>query len=235
MPDIAKPHIKVIGFDADDTLWLNEVYYRHAESQFCVLMEPWLTEREAKKELFRVEMETLDLYGFGAKGFTLSMITAAVRISNGQVSTQTIHDITELGLELIKQPLKLLDNVEPVLAQLYGDYRLIVATKGDLLDQERKLENSSLEKYFHHVEIMSDKHEASYRKLVRHLDIEPGEFLMVGNSLKSDVIPVLDIGAEAIHIPYHVSWEHEHVADTSNILPYVTVDHFQDLVELFYV
>ena len=135
MPSIAKPHIKVVGFDADDTLWLNEVHYRHAETQFCVLMEPWLTEREVKKELFRVEMETLNSYGFGAKGFTLSMITAAVRISNGLVSTETIENIVELGLQLIKAPLELLDNVEHVLSHLHGDYRLIVATKGDLLDQ----------------------------------------------------------------------------------------------------
>ena len=235
MPGIAKPHIKVVGFDADDTLWLNEVHYRHAETQFCVLMEPWLTEREVKKELFRVEMETLNSYGFGAKGFTLSMITAAVRISNGQVSTETTENIVDLGLQLIKAPLELLDNVEHVLSHLHGDYRLIVATKGDLLDQERKLQNSNLEKYFHHVEIMSDKQEANYQKLVRHLDIEPAEFLMVGNSLKSDVIPVLDIGAEAIHIPYHIDWEHERVTDTSNILPYKTLDHFQELIDVFYV
>ena len=235
MSDLAKPHIKVIGFDADDTLWLNEVHYRHAETQFCKLMEPWLTEREAKKELFRAEMETLHLYGFGAKGFNLSMITTAVRISNGQVTAETIDSIVELGLELIQQPLELLDNVEKVLDRLSDDFRLIVATKGDLLDQERKLQNSNLENYFHHIEIMSDKHEASYRKLVRHLDIKPAEFLMVGNSLKSDVIPVLDIGAEAIHIPYHIDWEHEHVADTSKILPYTTLDHFHDLIEVLYV
>ena len=235
MSQKAKSHIKVIGFDADDTLWLNEVHYREVEQQFCELLEPWLTERETKKELFRTEMETLELYGFGAKGFMLSMITTAIRVSDGQVGNDVASRTTGLGKELIQQPLQLLEDVERVLAHLHGDYKLIVATKGDLLDQERKLQNSNLEQYFHHVEVMSDKHEGSYRKLVRHLDIQPAEFLMVGNSLKSDVIPVLDIGAEAIHIPYHISWEHERVADTSNILDYETLNQIRELIDVFYV
>ena len=230
----SKPHIEVIGFDADDTLWLNEVYYRSTEQKFAKLMEPWLTEREARKELFRLEMQTLSLYGYGAKGFTLSMITTAISISNGQVSSDVIEEIIELGKSLINVPLKLLDNVAEVLAQLHRDYKLIVATKGDLLDQERKLQNSNLEQYFHHVEIMSDKNPDSYRKLIRHLDINPEEFLMIGNSLKSDVIPVLDIGSGAIHIPYHTTWEHEHVADKSSIQPYMTLDCFDELLEVFY-
>jgi putative hydrolase of the HAD superfamily len=230
----SKPHIKVIGFDADDTLWLNEVHYRDSEQQFVGLMEPWLTEREAMKELFRVEMETLGLYGYGAKGFTLSMISAAIIISNGQVGSDVIRQIIDIGKSLINVPLELLDNVGDVLEQLHLDYKLIVATKGDLLDQERKLQNSNLERYFHHVEIMSDKNPDSYRKLVRHLDIQPEEFLMVGNSLKSDVIPVLEIGSDAIHIPYHTTWEHEHVPDTSQIQPYMTLDSFHNLLEVFY-
>jgi len=230
----SKPHIKVIGFDADDTLWLNEVHYRNTEQVFVGLMEPWLTEREARKELFRLEMQTLGLYGYGAKGFTLSMITAAISISNGQVGNDVIQQVIELGKSLIKVPLELLDNVADVLAKLHLDYKLIVATKGDLLDQERKLRNSNLERYFHHVEIMSDKTPDNYRKLIRHLDIRPEEFLMIGNSLKSDIVPVLDIGSEAIHIPYHMTWEHEHVADESNIQPYVTIESFHDLIEVFY-
>lgn len=229
-----KPHIKVIGFDADDTLWLNEVHYRNAEKQFAALMEPWLTEREARKELFRLEMQTLSLYGYGAKGFTLSMISAAISISSGQVGNDVIRQIIDLGNALINAPLELLDNVDDVLAALYKDYKLIVATKGDLLDQERKLQNSDLEQYFHHVEIMSDKNPDSYLKLIRHLDINPEEFMMIGNSLKSDVIPVLDIGSDAIHIPYHMTWEHERVSDETKIQPYMTLDSFHDLLEVFY-
>ena len=128
----------------------------------------------------------------------------------------------------------LLPGVSDVLETLHGDYRMIVATKGDLLDQERKLKKSNLEDYFHHVEIMSDKNPESYRKLVRHLDIKPEEFLMIGNSLKSDVVPVLDIGADAIHIPAQATWAHEHISDTSKIQPYLTLDNFDDLIEVFY-
>jgi len=231
---ISKPDIKVIGFDADDTLWMNEEHYRETEDSFVVMMEPWLTEREARKHLFAVEMENLGLYGYGAKGFTLSMISAANSISNGQADSALIGQIIDLGKTLIDAPMELLPGVSDVLETLHGDYRMIVATKGDLLDQERKLKKSNLEDYFHHVEIMSDKNPESYRKLVRHLDIKPDEFLMIGNSLKSDVVPVLDIGADAIHIPAQATWAHEHVADTSKIQPYLTLDNFDDLIEVFY-
>jgi len=231
---ISKPDIKVIGFDADDTLWMNEEHYRETEDSFVAMMEPWLTERETRKHLFAVEMENLGLYGYGAKGFTLSMISAANSISNGQASSSLISEIIELGKTLIDAPMDLLPGVSDVLETLHGDYRMIVATKGDLLDQERKLKKSNLEDYFHHVEIMSDKNPESYRKLVRHLDIKPEEFLMIGNSLKSDVVPVLDIGADAIHIPAQSTWAHEHVDDTSRIQPYLTLDGFGDLIEVFY-
>ena len=231
---ISKPDIKVIGFDADDTLWMNEEHYRETEDFFVVMMEPWLTERETRKHLFAVEMENLGLYGYGAKGFTLSMISAANSISNGQAGSALIGKIIDLGKTLIDAHMDLLPGVSDVLETLHGDYRMIVATKGDLLDQERKLKKSNLEDYFHHVEIMSDKNPESYRKLVRHLDIKPEEFLMIGNSLKSDVVPVLDIGADAIHIPAQATWAHEHVADTSKIQPYLTLDNFDDLIEVFY-
>ena len=231
---ISKPDIKVIGFDADDTLWMNEEHYRETEDSFVAMMEPWLTERETRKHLFAVEMENLGLYGYGAKGFTLSMISAANSISNGQAGSVLIGEILELGKTLIDAPMDLLPCVSEVLETLHGDYRMIVATKGDLLDQERKLKKSKLEDYFHHVEIMSDKNPESYRKLVRHLDIKPEEFLMIGNSLKSDVVPVLDIGADAIHIPAQSTWAHEHVDDTSKIQPYLTLDSFGDLIEVFY-
>jgi len=231
---ISKPDIKVIGFDADDTLWMNEEHYRETEDSFVVMMEPWLTERESRKHLFAVEMGNLGLYGYGAKGFTLSMISAANSISNGQADSALIGEIIDLGKTLIDAPMELLPGVSDVLETLHGDYRMIVATKGDLLDQERKLKKSKLEDYFHHVEIMSDKNPGSYRKLVRHLDIKPEEFLMIGNSLKSDVVPVLDIGADAIHIPAQTTWAHEHVADTSRIQPYLTLDSFGDLIEVFY-
>ena len=198
------------------------------------MMEPWLTEREARKHLFAIEMGNLGLYGYGAKGFTLSMISAANSISNGQADSTLIDKIIDLGKTLIDAPMELLPAVSDVLDTLHGDYKMIVATKGDLLDQERKLKKSKLEDYFHHVEIMSDKNPESYRKLVRHLDIKPQEFLMIGNSLKSDVVPVLDIGADAIHIPAKTTWVHEHVSDTSKIQPYLTLGGFGELINVFY-
>jgi len=125
-----------------------------------------------------------------------------------------IEKALEYGKELLDKPIELLDGMEEALKALKGKYRLVVATKGDLLDQERKLKKSGLEHYFHHIEIMSDKQEADYQKLIRHLDIKPGEFLMIGNSLKSDAMPVLAIGGHAIHIPYHTTWAHEKVDGT---------------------
>ncbi len=209
--------IAVIGFDADDTLWINETYYLETEKEFCRLMADYReTPGEISAELFNTEITNMELYGYGIKAFTLSLVETALRISGNQVSQATIARIIELGKEQLNKPLVLLDNVRDILEQLSMDYRLIVVTKGDLLDQERKLQRSGLEQYFHHIEIMSDKKESDYLKLLRHLDIEPGQFMMVGNSLRSDIIPVLNIGGYAVYVPFHTTWEHEH-ADESSI------------------
>lgn len=204
-------NIKVIAFDADDTLWVNEPYFKEIEEKFCALMEDYLPQHTLIKELFKTEVDNLPLYGYGVKGFTLSMIETAMRISGNSLNIEVINKAVEYGKELLQKPVVLLDGVEDVLKAVKGKYRLVVATKGDLLDQERKLKKSGLEHYFHHIEIMSDKQEGDYKKLIRHLDIQPSEFLMLGNSLKSDVLPVLSIGGHAVHIPYHTTWEHEHV------------------------
>lgn len=201
--------IKVIAFDADDTLWVNEPYFQETEHKFCSLLEDYLPHHTISQELFKTEMQNLALYGYGVKGFMLSMIETALRISDHTVPQRIIDQIIGFGKALLGRPIELLDGMEPALHQLKKKYRLVVATKGDLLDQERKLKRSGLEHYFHHIEIMSDKQEADYRKLIRHLDIDPSEFLMIGNSLKSDCLPVLAIGGHAIHIPYHTTWAHE--------------------------
>ncbi|HMO61174.1 MAG TPA: HAD family hydrolase [Ferruginibacter sp.] len=203
--------IKVIAFDADDTLWVNEPYFKEIEEKFCNLLEDYLPRHTLVKELFKTEIDNLHLYGYGVKGFMLSMIETALRVSNHTLSITVIEKAIGFGKELLQKPIELLDGVEEVLKALKGKYRLVVATKGDLLDQERKLKKSGLEHYFHHIEIMSDKQEADFSKLIRHLDIEPSQFMMLGNSLKSDVLPVLAIGGHAIHIPYHTTWAHEHV------------------------
>jgi putative hydrolase of the HAD superfamily len=203
--------IKAIAFDADDTLWVNETLFRSAEKEFCILMQDYLAEDKCNELLFEVEMQNLPIYGYGIKPFTLSLIEAAIRFSGGKVPITAIKELIDRGKEMLDAPVEILDGVEETLKTLSKDYRLVMATKGDLLDQERKLIKSGLERYFHHIEIVSDKTEIQYQKLVHHLDVKAEEFLMIGNSLKSDILPVLEIGAHAFHIPFHTTWIHEQV------------------------
>ena len=206
--------LKVIAFDADDTLWVNEPYFVETENKFCALLEDYMPHHAVAKELFKTEIDNLALYGYGVKGFMLSMVETALRVSNNTVSIEKIEKAIQYGKDLLEKPIELLDGIEEVLTFFKDNYRLVVATKGDLLDQERKLKKSGLEHYFHHIEIMSDKQENDYLQLIKHLDIMPEEFLMIGNSLKSDVIPVLAVGGHAVHVPYHTTWAHEKVDQT---------------------
>lgn len=220
-------HITTIAFDADDTLWINEPYFQEAEKEFCALLEDYLPQHSVSQELFKTEMKNLHLYGYGVKGFMLCMIETVSRISEGTASMQLINRTIEIGQELLQKPIELLDGVTETLDTLKGKYRLVVATKGDLLDQERKLKNSGLQEYFHHIEIMSDKKEADYQKLLKHLDCQPEQFLMLGNSIKSDILPVLEIGGFAAHIPYHVTWsheQHEHHLEHENFMELKSID-----------
>lgn len=207
------PQIRIIGFDADDTLWHNMNWFDAAEKDFFTLMEPWLDHKECAEELYKTEVGNMQDYGYGVKGFTLSMIETACRVSNGRIAASVTTEILEIGKRLINQPIELLDDVDQVLKQLSGRYKAVLITKGDLLDQENKLARSGLEPLFHHIEIMSDKKTANYRKLFNRLEIAPGQFLMVGNSLKSDILPVIELGGTAVHIPYHITWEFEQVTD----------------------
>ncbi|RNL55557.1 HAD family hydrolase [Pedobacter jejuensis] len=209
-----KNKIKVIAFDADDTLWVNEPYFRETEEQFADLLEDFLPRHNIMAELYKTEIANLPLYGYGIKGFMLSMMETVLSITEGKANLEIINRVLQLGQEMLNKPVELLDGVEDVLKTLFGKYKLVVATKGDLLDQQRKLTKSGLDHYFHHIEIMSDKQERDYQKLLKHLDCKPEEFLMLGNSLKSDVLPVLSIGGHAVHIPYHTTWVHEHIEHT---------------------
>jgi putative hydrolase of the HAD superfamily len=224
--------IKIVGFDADDTLWVNEPLYRDTEMQFCEILKPYFPVTETNQELFKTEMQNLELYGYGAKGFMLSMIETALRISDNQITPYEINQIIRLGKDLLNQPIILLDGVEKVLKELQLSYKLILATKGDLLDQERKLRKSGLINYFHHIEIMSDKHEDNYMKLIHHLDIEPQDFVMIGNSIKSDILPVITIGANAIHVPYHTTWQHENDHNETDHSKFVTVDKLVEVLNI---
>lgn len=224
--------IKVIAFDADDTLWVNETYFRDAEKKFAQLLSQYETENKIDQELFKLEIKNLDLYGYGIKGFMLSMVECALKLSNYTLSQKVIEEILNIGKEMLEKPIELLSGIEEVLEKLQGKYKLIVATKGDLLDQERKLEKSGLLDYFHHIEVMSEKKESDYLKLIKHLDINPNELLMIGNSLKSDVLPLVKIGASAIHVPFHTTWAHEEVSkQDATDSDYKIVKEITDILE----
>lgn len=203
--------IKVIAFDADDTLWVNEPYYQASEKKFEEILSAYAPGCEARKELVKTDIQNVEIYGYGVKGFVLSMIETALRLTDHNIPQSVIRDLINLGKEMLQMPVELLDGVEDTLNHLKGRYRLILATKGDLLDQQRKLKRSGLIACFDHIEIMSDKQEADYKDLIRRINVQPHEFLMVGNSVKSDILPVLALGGLAIHIPFHVTWEHEKV------------------------
>jgi len=227
-------NIKVIGFDADDTLWVNETYFREAELAFGQLMQSYETINQIDQELFKIEIDNLPIYGYGIKGFVLSMVEAAIKLSNGKVSIETMQAIINIGKNMLNKPVELLDGIEDVLQTLSKTHRLIMATKGDLLDQERKLEKSGLNKYFHHIEVMSDKKASNYRTLLNHLDISPEKFLMIGNSLKSDILPLIEIGANAVHVPFHTTWQHEVVCETQvNNDNYQTLENISEVLRLF--
>lgn len=208
--------IQVVGFDADDTLWVNETYYRETEREFYQLIKEQVPIGKAEKALFETEIRNLPLYGYGAKGFMLSMIETAETLTDNHLPAHVVLQIIDLGRALLNKPLVLLADVKPVLKRLKGAYRLIVVTKGDLLDQERKLKKSGLTDFFHHIEIMSDKQTEDYEKLLNHLGIAPKNFLMIGNSLKSDILPVIKLGAYGIHVPCKTTWQHE-IAENTEI------------------
>lgn len=229
--EIDKNKIRVIGFDADDTLWVNETYFRETEEKFASLLEGFETKNKIDQELFKMEMKNLGLYGYGVKGFMLSMIESALELSNNTVSQATLLEILSLGKRMIDHPVELLDGVVEVLEKLNGKYRLIVMTKGDLLDQERKIERSNLSKYFHHIEVLSDKKEANYLNLLENLKVDVKDFLMIGNSLKSDVLPIINIGAQAVHVPFHTTWQHEEVTVQDDNLSYLKINKLKDILE----
>jgi putative hydrolase of the HAD superfamily len=224
-------NLKVIAFDADDTLWVNEPYFRQTEEQFYSLLCGYSSQHTLERELLRTEIGNLSLYGYGIKGFMLSMIETALTASDKTIGIDVVEKIINLGKQMLDNPIELLDGVEEVLMALKDKYRLVVATKGDLLDQERKLKKSGISHYFHHIEIMSEKDDTNYLKLIRHLDIQPGELMMVGNSLKSDILPVLNVGGYGVHVPYHITWAHEHIEHTIDDERFKSVIGIKDILE----
>ena len=201
----------VIGFDADDTLWHNETIFENVHLRYRDMLARYHDAATVDRTLFATEMRNLEPYGYGVKGFMLSSIETAIELSDGKISADEIRRLLELGRAMLAHPVELLDGVAETVAALAATHRLILITKGDLRDQERKLAKSGLAQHFHHVEILSEKNEASYAAILRRHALAPQNFLMVGNSLKSDIAPVLALGACAAHVPYPLTWAHEHI------------------------
>lgn len=202
---------KIIAFDADDTLWHNEPYFDEVQARFCELFQDYASKQEILGLILNHQIANLPLYGFGIKAFTLSMIETALELTHHTISGSGIEKILAIGKDLLQKPVELLPDVEMILQELQGKYKLVVATKGDLKDQHRKLHDSGIGAFFHHIEVMSDKTELDYQKMLGRLDCKPNDFLMIGNSLKSDVLPILNIGGFGVHIPYHTTWEYEKI------------------------
>ena len=212
--------VKYIAFDADDTLWVNEPYFREAETEYCRVLERFAQPQEIIGTLYQTELKNLAPYGYGAKAFTISLMETAIGFSNrGEqegvepLKPAEMAEVIRIGTSLINVPMEVLPGVKRLLEKLKdgGRHQLVVATKGDLLDQNRKLKRSGLAEYFNLVEVMYDKNEETYHTLLKKLGCMPEEFLMIGNSMKSDILPVLNIGGYAVYIPFHSTWEHEKV------------------------
>lgn len=202
-------NIKVIAFDADDTLWVNEPIYQKTEERCKEILEHYLSPKELSEKLYETEMKNLKLFGYGAKSFVLSLIETAIELSEEKISGEEIQRIIDLGKDMLEHPVELLSGVEETISILEEEYTLMILTKGDLLDQESKIARSGLDPHFDFIEIVSDKAPGTYSHVLSRYSIKPSEFLMVGNSLKSDVLPVREIGGHAIHIPFHTTWDHE--------------------------
>lgn len=225
-------HIKTIAFDADDTLWVNETFFRETEVKFAALMADEFTEEEVTAAHYDTEVGNMPLYGYGVKAYTLSLIETVMKLRPGKDNTVIISKTLKLGKAMLEKPVELLEGVEEVLRNLNGRYRLVLATKGDLLDQERKLTKSGLEKYFHHIEVMSNKEEEDYRKLLKRLDCPAEAFMMVGNSVRSDILPVINLGGSAMHVPFHTTWAYESTETEIKHKNLHTGDVITDLLEV---
>lgn len=205
--------IRMIGFDADDTLWKSEDYYREAEAEFRRIVGGYVDLDDLGDRLYAVEKHNLALFGYGVKGMTLSMIEAAIKITENRISAADIHRIVAMAKSLLQHPVELLPGICEAVEAVAARYDIVLITKGDLFHQEAKVRESGLARWFRRIEIVSEKDLPTYTRLLEEFDVAPAEFVMVGNSLRSDIAPLLQLGAWGVHIPYHVTWAHEAKAD----------------------
>ncbi|KJZ13789.1 haloacid dehalogenase [Marinomonas sp. SBI22] len=223
--------ISTIAFDADDTLWRNEEIFMKAQETFINMLTEYHDEAYISSHLAEIQVRNLSLFGYGIKGFTLSMIETAIELSEGRIRGHEIHDIITLAKDMVAAPIHLLPHVVDTVKALKGKYQLMVITKGDLLDQEGKLARSGIADLFDYIEIVSEKKPSSYQDILTRYQIPKESFLMLGNSMRSDVLPLLDIGVKAIHVPYHSTWAHEQV-DESELTAYGEIETFENISEL---
>ena len=225
--------IDTIAFDADDTLWHNELHYALTQEKIAAMLAPYCSAEKVENELYATEMRNLALFGYGTKGFMLSMIETAIELSDGRICGEEIQTIIDAGKTMLSSEIQLLPYVQETLGALSGSYRLMLITKGDLFDQESKIARSGLASYFEHIEIVSDKSPQTYQELLTRHNIQITHFLMVGNSPKSDVLPVLEIGGQAVHVPYKITWTHEANVDQNDLQKeYFKIEHLGQLPKL---
>ncbi|MCB0563183.1 MAG: GNAT family N-acetyltransferase [Phaeodactylibacter sp.] len=226
-------NIKIIALDADDTLWVNEPIFQQTQDKLKEVLSAYIEPGQLDERLYETERNNLRLFGYGVKGFVLSMIETAVQLSGGKVSGEEVRQIIDMGKAMLEHPVDLLDGVKETVETLSEYYELMVITKGDLFDQESKIARSGLADYFKRVEIVSEKDEATYREVLNRNGIQLEEVLMVGNSLKSDVLPICKLGGKAIHIPFHTTWQHEKVeSHRANGYDYDEIDNLRQLIRL---
>jgi len=224
--------LSTIGFDADDTLWQNETFYRLTEERFTSLLAEHGDAPTISSRLLEAERRNLQFYGFGIKGFTLSMIETAIDVTEGRVSAAVIHEILAAGREMLAHPIETLPHARETLEQLAGSYRMILITKGDLFDQERKLAQSGLGELFDTVEIVSDKNAATYERIFNRYGDGPNRSMMVGNSLKSDVVPAIQAGSWGVYVPHALTWALEHCDEPADEPRFKRLAHLGELIDL---
>lgn len=226
-------HIRVIGLDADDTLWHNETIFERVHERYRALLAQYHDTATVDRTLFATEMRNLELYGYGVKGFTLSAIETAIELTQGKISAEEIRTLIGLGREMLDHPVELLEGIAETISLLAESHTLLVVTKGDLRDQQRKLTKSGLAAHFRSVEIVAEKDAATYAAILQRQRISAAEFMMVGNSLKSDILPVLTMGSAAVYVPYHLTWMHERSDELPNAPGrFFQIEQLRDLPDL---
>ncbi len=224
--------LKLIAFDADDTLWHNLIHFDAAQKQFGDMFSSHMPEAQARAVLEKTESQNIKLYGFGTKSFTLSMIEAAIEVSNGAVDSATISKLIATGRDMLDHDIELLPHVEDTLKALHGEYKLLLITKGDLHHQERKVLGSGLAHYFEGVEIVSDKKPETYHRIAARHGSVTSQMLMAGNSIRSDVLPMIAAGGIGVYVPFEMIWDHEHEEVPLGTQRFYEVEDLREVVDV---